>query len=374
MPQTRDTAPQQPAANGGAPPVTETRVDAAHSIGDAISAPLLADLTLAEMPLADIPLADIAVEQAISEFVRVEGSVQVRAQADQLGVHLRERQRQLEHRESQVNARVAAFEQEIRDARAWLARRNEELNERESRLEARETAIKVPVAGTPAQVASPTEPLRGVPKPLERPADRPMDAARAGPFPDDGAELAKPTARSGPPSFDRPRAFDEPRPSAEPISIQEPISFQEPVSFDGPLGDTEWNERKRTLTRVSQQLDRRRQALEEFHNEISQMHHEALELHLITQELRAQLRPLLGVEAEEALRSAREKMARRYHKEETQLIRQRKELECLRSELAKEHAKLTRRYQELKGWIEDQRSSEAAGKTAVDARGARCPT
>ena len=52
MPQTRDTAPQQPAANGSTPPVTETRVDAAHSIGDAVSAPLLADLSLAELPLA----------------------------------------------------------------------------------------------------------------------------------------------------------------------------------------------------------------------------------------------------------------------------------------------------------------------------------
>lgn len=341
MPQTRDTAPQPLAANGGASPVTETRVDAAHSIGDAVSAPLLADLTLADMPdipLADIPLADIAVEQAISELVRVENTGQVRAQADQLAAHLRERQRQFEHRESQVNARVAAFEQEIRDARAWLARRNDELNEREARLEARETAIKTADAGHGRRSQGDQE--------LTIPA----------------AELvsrASPAVAGGPISLDKL------------VSLGGHVSFDEPVSFDGPLGDRQWEERKRTLIRVSQQLDRRRQVLEELHEEISQMHREALELHLLTRELQAQLRPSLGAQAEEALHAARERMARRYHKDAAQLLRQRQELEWLRSDLAKEHAKLQRGYQELRGWIENHRASQVAGEGVGDARGSR---
>jgi predicted nucleic acid-binding Zn-ribbon protein len=319
------------------------------------------------MPLADIPLAEIAVEQAISELARVEGSVQLRGQADQLAAHLRERQRQLEHRESQVNARVAAFEQEIRDARAWLARRNDELNEREARLEARETATKVPDAGISSQTASEVDSLIALA--TGPAASSALDTGHGSGLPGDAEKVTKPTAgrvsRAVPASFDGPMSF------GEPLSFGDPVSFEDPVSFDGPLSETNWQERKRTLTHASQQLDRRRQALEELHDEVSQMHQEALELHLATQELQAQLRPSLGADAEEALRAAREKMTRRYHKDAAQLMRQRKELEWLRSDLAKEHAKLQRRYQELRGWIENQRACEVAGKEVGDPRGAR---
>jgi hypothetical protein len=304
MPQTRDIALEELAADGSALPVTETRVDAAHSIGDAVSLP----------PLAEMPLADMPVEQAITELVRVEGVVQLQAQADQLGVHLRERERQLEHRESQVNARIAEFEQEIRDARGWLAQRNDELNEREARLVARETTPQA------------------------------QDASAA--FSSDTAKAPRPKA--GLRSDSRRDSSDE------------------------PLWGAEWEERKRAMGRVSEQIDLRRHALEELHDEISQMHREALELHLATQELQTQLRSSLGVEAaEQAMRAAQERMARRYQRDAAQLLRRREELEWLRSDLAREHAKLERRYQELKGWIETQRPRQATAKGAGDLLGCR---
>ena len=126
MPQTRDLALEELAAAGDVLPVTETRVDAAHSIGDA--------------PAGLPPLAEMPVAQAITELVRVEGVVQLQAQADELAAHLRQRQQELDRREAQLHARLAAFEQEVRDARLWLAERNDQLNDRERKLQARETA------------------------------------------------------------------------------------------------------------------------------------------------------------------------------------------------------------------------------------------
>ncbi|HWB10006.1 MAG TPA: hypothetical protein VG826_12310 [Pirellulales bacterium] len=304
MPQTRDIALEELAADGSALPLTETRVDAAHSIGDAISLP----------PLAEIPLAEMPVEQAITELVRVEGVVQLQAQADQLGAHLRERERQLEHREAQVNARIAEFEQEVRDARAWLAQRNDELNEREARLDAREMTLKEHDAGADgsSHVAEATVP----------PAGLTLESEHGSP--------------------------------------------------DEALCGAEWEERKRAIGRASQEIDLRRRTLEQLHDEISQIHGEALELHLATQELQAQLRSSLGVEpAEQALRAAHERVARRYQKDAARLLRRREELEWLRSDLAREHAKLERRYQEFKGWIETQRPRPGTTESVGEPRGCR---
>jgi hypothetical protein len=319
MPQTRDIALEELTGETSALVMTETRVDAAHSIGDAVSLPPRAEVALAEMP----------VEQAINELVRVEGAVQLQSQADQLAVHLRDRQQQLDRRESQVNARVADFEQEIREARAWLAQRNDELNEREAALNARDAALRSreEVAETRSGEGSgPKETRhRAVSPAVPGPASSfCLDAASDPMFQHAERELAK--RQSG------------------------------AASFDQRQWEAEWEERKQALARESEQLDQRRRALEEFRDEISQMHRDALELHLLAEDLRAQLRSSLGVEvAEQALEAARERMARRYQSDAAQLMRRREELEWLRSDLAREHAKLERRYEELKGWIQSQR-------------------
>jgi chromosome segregation ATPase len=281
------------------------------------------------MVLADLSLADMPVEQAITELVRVEGAVQLQSQADQLAAHLREQQRELDRRESQINARVADFEQEVREARAWLAQRNDELTEREARLEARETALhgREEVAEARSSREAPSN------------ANHLFLASAA----------AKASTDSGPREVkDATFGDDEPKLKMPPGGA---------ASSDQRQWEAEWEERKQAMARVSEQLDQRRQALEKFRDEISLMHREALELHLVGEEAKAQLRSSLGIEAaEQALEAARERMVRRYRSDATQLIRSREELEWLRSDLAREHAKLERRYEELKGWIQGQRS------------------
>src|SRR5688500_15800765 len=59
---------------------------------------------------------------------------QVELQAAQLGDHLRDRLREVDRREAQVNARAAQLEADLRANRIWLREREHEFQEREAQL------------------------------------------------------------------------------------------------------------------------------------------------------------------------------------------------------------------------------------------------
>ena len=133
MPQVRDIALKELTEGSNAVGVPATRVDSAHSLGDALT----------RLP----PLAEMPVEQAVTDLVRIEGAVQLKLQADQLAAHLDRRRQDLDRRDAEFNARQAAFEQELREARQWLVQRNDELNQREAQLNAREEEFKAQGSG-----------------------------------------------------------------------------------------------------------------------------------------------------------------------------------------------------------------------------------
>jgi septal ring factor EnvC (AmiA/AmiB activator) len=62
---------------------------------------------------------------------------QLEAQAGQLASYLQERQRDVDGREAQLNARVAQLENELRTARLWVRERDHEFSEREQVLQQR---------------------------------------------------------------------------------------------------------------------------------------------------------------------------------------------------------------------------------------------
>jgi hypothetical protein len=296
MPQARDIALEQLTSAGDALPVMGTRVDPAHSIGDAlVRAPALAELPVAA---------------AITDLMRVEGAVQLQSQADQLAAHLRQRQQELDRREAQLNSRLADFEKEVREARLWLAERNAELNEREAKTEGSGTQ-RVPGvqgSGDPEDVPLGVEPGTNshfVGTALSRRAGIPPAAGEIAPEATSGASEQ---------SFDR--------------------------------ADRE------SLLRKSDEVDRRRAALEIFQKKVSQMHHEALELRLAAEEAQAELRASLGVEqGDHAVTLARQRLARYFHDEAAELTRKREELEGLKLELAAECDRVERHYEQLKELI-----------------------
>jgi fused signal recognition particle receptor len=54
---------------------------------------------------------------------------QIRFQADQLAAHLRDRQKELDRREAELNSRIARWESETRAARLWMSQRETEAKE-----------------------------------------------------------------------------------------------------------------------------------------------------------------------------------------------------------------------------------------------------
>lgn len=100
------------------------RVDAAHFV--------------AAGPAAEAPRAEGIVAASVGEAAQSE---RVHKQAAQLAGALRERQREIDHRDAQVNARLAQLETEMRAARLWLAEREAEIAVREQDCQRRQTEL-----------------------------------------------------------------------------------------------------------------------------------------------------------------------------------------------------------------------------------------
>jgi len=115
----------QPAAGKPRRAKAATRVDTAHQVA-----------SQAESPSVEMPR--MTVEPPAAQTVSAETTFrQVRAQAAQLATHLQRQQAAVDHREAELNARLAAMENEIRAARLWLNERHDELAQRTSELDNR---------------------------------------------------------------------------------------------------------------------------------------------------------------------------------------------------------------------------------------------
>ncbi len=106
------------------------RVDAAHvHANQALGSPSAAGVAAAAASAWSAPLGDSTTVAALQ---------QVRSQAAQLAVHLQRQQASVDHREAELNARLAAMENQIRTARLWLNERQSELAVRQAEIDRRD--------------------------------------------------------------------------------------------------------------------------------------------------------------------------------------------------------------------------------------------
>ncbi|MBX3411404.1 MAG: hypothetical protein KF708_01710 [Pirellulales bacterium] len=125
-----------PTSEGG---FTETRVDAPHVLRTASE--LQADATVAAPVTPTGQGAEQvapAVNLAVAEF---DLRAPLEQHARQLGEHLAERQRELDRRESQLNAAHAELDSHWRNSRLWFQERTQELAEKETELDERATRL-----------------------------------------------------------------------------------------------------------------------------------------------------------------------------------------------------------------------------------------
>ena len=130
MPQPESDHCGVPAAPRGNEPTSETRIDRPHVMS-------------ATTESGSIP-AEI-VGEALAEMSDLDdsaaGSVELRHQADELAAYLRSRLKELDHRESLLNARSAQLDASLRGAQGMINERQAELARREQELADREREV-----------------------------------------------------------------------------------------------------------------------------------------------------------------------------------------------------------------------------------------
>jgi hypothetical protein len=142
---TETTLPENP-KKGVQTLLQDVRIDAAHTINgqnpDPISA---AKADSAADSIADSANADMVENEPVLTPGNISNddlaSQQLQRQAKQLGQYLRDRQKELDHREAQLNAEIAHLESDLRNARMCLSEREAEHEQRCQELEVREKEI-----------------------------------------------------------------------------------------------------------------------------------------------------------------------------------------------------------------------------------------
>ena len=179
-------------------------------------------------------------------------------QANQLAEHLRGRQKELDHREAELNARSAQLETDLRCARLWLSERIAELQERPAEPSAEQLAREESLRRTAEQLEAKQKQLEQIEARLQQ----------------DRAEVKKLQEQSSAGWRD---------------ADGRDHSRRELLEAERRRNMAEVEEQRRAVGRRAEHVDRSRAAMEQLRGELLRLHRETLEIRLATEELWAQL-------------------------------------------------------------------------------------
>ncbi len=337
-----DQAGKSPPAARNRP--ASRRVDAPHPAGYGPSKEPSREETPAIQPLPDeVPASDL-----------------LKLQAEQIGVHLRLRQKELDHRESELNSLAARLESDARSARLWLSERETDLASRGEEM-ARLHATLV------AQQQAFEQQRRAIEAHLE--PFRQQSAAEAADLADREAALH----RAMESVETRTRQLDEAESritiaQADIKRIQEELlaerrAFQEDVvaarrqfADERREAMAELDGKRQAVQRRSEHVDHCRAALAQVHAELQRAQRETLEVRLATEELWVQLSGAAPPAAvTRSLGRIRARLAEHHHDADAELAQRRAELENIRVQLTEQHAKLLQQKRRFEEWVACQR-------------------
>ncbi len=308
----KEDSRQRPAGQKEQPSI-ETRLDAPHVISKPSERP--------GKPIAD--------EESVAE--------QLRAQADQLAAYLRGRQRELDHRESQVNARIATLESDARTARLWLREREAELDRRQEDLDAKQLELKERLARFADDEAARREQD-------EAPGRQEDFDQRIGRLQEADAQLGDIRSRAE----ELHRELHEARCDVE----QQGRVQQQRMATQQRQAETELQKRRQAVQRRGEHVDRCKTALEQLRAELGRMHRETLEIRLATEELWVQLSGAAPPAAlTRSLGRIRTKLAEQYRTANAELHARKDDLKSIRGQLAEQHEKLLKQKQDYEQWV-----------------------
>ena len=335
-----------------AKPASETRIDAPHALTAGGH-----DEELAKSVAAGVHEETLAAVGASPVH-------QLHAQAAQLADHLRRRQKDLDHREAELNTRVAQLEGDARNARLWMSERKAELDQREAELSQERAQLRAGLTRL-AEVEKSFERRREL-TPAERDATTPsgtMDAreeqlARRERNLRKSVETLEHRRQS---LHQSERELDQARRETEQLReklIEERKELEQRVKDDQKrlvaqqrreLG--ELTVQRQTLMRRAEQIDQRRAALEELREELARMHRATLEMRLATEELWVQMAGEAPPAAlTQSLGQIRARLADDHRRAEVDLAQRKRELDAVRLELGQRHELLAAEKGRLDRW------------------------
>jgi hypothetical protein len=252
---------------------------------------------------------------------------QVRLQAEQLAAHLARQQSTIDHRESELNARLAAMENQIRSARLWLDERHAELAEREKALCGAGRQGSVPRASHEAARTNEGQSLEPDAEPEQ--AESVLAQQRA--------QLER----------ERRELADSRDESAAAIERDREKLVLERRRLAG--------ERERAgqeLARRADELAARQAALESLRADVVRAQRDSLELRLATEELWARLsRTAPPAAATQLLAKIRLELAEEQRLARAELAAERAEVDALVAQVGAAHEKLVAERAEVQAWV-----------------------
>lgn len=395
--------------------LSERRIDKPH-------APIAAEsnsAAAADHPEKKIPATVAAMPETVAQ--------QLRTQAAQLAGHLRSRQRDLDHRDAQINAKIAQVETASRALRLWEQERGEELAEKSADLRKQEQVLKRRLARLAASEAAA---MRVAERAAQQKASRQLETERKRAEEalrherqqiDAHREAAMEMVRRALAGVEKHRAAVEARarclaeqaarPTAKMLAQQQELdrameallvrehrleeselalevlrketeTLRDQLIADRQRAEEDAHAQRRqmadeqrramadlekkrqSLARRSEHVDHCQASLEELRGELDQMHRETLEIRLATEELWVQLSGAAPpASLTRSLSQIRARLADRYRLANDDLARQRRGLETIRDELTRQHDKLAQQKDAVRRWSV-QREEEIEAQAA----------
>ena len=264
-----------------------SRIDPPHEVSSPAGEASLVETAPAAEPIAmGQPVTDEPSEN------------QIRLQADQLASHLRKRQSELDHREAELNSRIARWEAESRSARLWMDERETEVASRSEELSKQQQEVERRLARLAAVEAAQAKGGRRSPADATAPGEQSATAAQ----------------------------------------------------YRLVLADLE--RKREAVQRRADHVDHCRASLIQLRDELTRMHRETLEIRLATEELWVQLSGAAPPAAlTRSLGRIRTRLAEQYQQANAELAEQKTELESVRSQLIEQHETLRVQKQRFDQWL-----------------------
>ncbi len=408
----------------------EVRIDSPHQTArdkaslqhqpEPAHAPLMAVATQAQLAARVVgiptPTQPPSATEPASLTPPIETAVErAQKQAEQLANHLRSRLKELDHREAQLNARIAAYENDMRTARLWLSERQAELDAQAEQLRVREKELSERLdrlAAATAEAEKEVQTARQASKAAEAAAaelrfkQQRIDARREASVQlvrqlmagverrrqslevqeaqwQERIELARKELRQREEALhEASRQLDarckhieqtearltlvdgELKRLREELKAEREQLYQEirlereRLQAEQAQTQAELQRKREALQKQSQKLDECRAGMEQMRSELLSLHRETLEIRLATEELWVQLSGAAPPAAlTRSLGRIRSKLADQYRLAVAELQREKAELESVRSQLAAQYQKLEERRKHFEQWAAQQQEA-----------------